>query len=190
MAGPLTIGEAASHLRRAQSVVSEIVSHLERQGLLERENDPADRRRTLIWLTPAGQATLRRQREVLSEELLTSALRATARRPGRRAAGRAPCAHSIRNYDDCRRESAGEVMTTSATCESCGMPIETGRYCTHCTDETGQLQSFDQRFERMTAWQERRHPGTPREEIERQTLDYMATMPAWQDHPRVTSRTS
>jgi DNA-binding MarR family transcriptional regulator len=74
MAGPLTIGEAAAHLRRAQSVVSEIVSHLERQGLLERESDPADRRRTLVWLTQAGQATLRRQREVLSEELLTGAL--------------------------------------------------------------------------------------------------------------------
>jgi DNA-binding MarR family transcriptional regulator len=56
MAGPLTIGEAAAHLNRAQSVVSEIVSHLQDQGLLEREQDPADRRRTLIWLTPAGQA--------------------------------------------------------------------------------------------------------------------------------------
>jgi hypothetical protein len=77
---------------------------------------------------------------------------------------------------------------TSSTCESCGMPNETGRYCAHCTDETGHLQSFDQRFERMTAWQERRQPDAPREEIERQTLDYMATMPAWQDHPRVTSR--
>ena len=74
LAGPLTIGEAAGHLRRAQSVVSEIVSHLERQGLLERESDPADRRRTLVWLTLAGQATLRRQREVLSEELLAGAL--------------------------------------------------------------------------------------------------------------------
>jgi DNA-binding MarR family transcriptional regulator len=74
LAGPLTIGETAAHLRRAQSVVSEIVSHLERQGLLERETDPADRRRTLVWLTPAGQTTLRRQREVLSEELLTGAL--------------------------------------------------------------------------------------------------------------------
>jgi DNA-binding MarR family transcriptional regulator len=74
LAGPLTIGEAAAHLRRAQSVVSEIVSHLERQGLLERESDPDDRRRTLIWLTPAGQATLRRQREVLSEERLATAL--------------------------------------------------------------------------------------------------------------------
>lgn len=74
LAGPLTIGEAARHLGRAQSVVSEIVGHLEQQGLLERENDPADRRRTLVWLTPAGQTTLRRQREVLSEELLTDAL--------------------------------------------------------------------------------------------------------------------
>jgi DNA-binding MarR family transcriptional regulator len=74
MAGPLTVGEASAHLRRAQSVVSEIVSHLERQRLLERESDPADRRRTLIWLTPAGQAALRRDREVLSADLLTSAL--------------------------------------------------------------------------------------------------------------------
>lgn len=74
LAGPLTIGEAAGHLRRAQSVVSEIVAHLERQGLLERQNDPADRRRTLVWLTPAGQATLHRQREVLSKDLLAGAL--------------------------------------------------------------------------------------------------------------------
>jgi DNA-binding MarR family transcriptional regulator len=74
LAGPLTIGEAAAHLRRAQSVVSEIVSHLERQGMLERESDPDDRRRTLIWLTSSGQATLRRQREVLSEERLARAL--------------------------------------------------------------------------------------------------------------------
>jgi hypothetical protein len=81
-------------------------------------------------------------------------------------------------------------MTTTHTCGSCGIPIETGRYCTHCTDENGQLQSFDQRFERMTAWQARRYPGTPREEIEREALDYMATMPAWRDHPRITSRTS
>ena len=74
LAGPLTIGEAAAHLRRAQSVISEIVAHLERDGLLERENDPADRRRTLIWLTPAGHEALRRDREVLSVELLALAM--------------------------------------------------------------------------------------------------------------------
>jgi DNA-binding MarR family transcriptional regulator len=73
MAGPLTIGEAAAHLDRAQSVISEIVSHLEDQGLLERESDPADRRRTLIWLTPAGHGALRRDREVLGLDLLARA---------------------------------------------------------------------------------------------------------------------
>jgi len=74
MAGPLTVGEAAVHLNRAQSVISEIVSHLEDQGLLERESDPADRRRTLVWLTPAGHGALRRDREVLGLDLLASAL--------------------------------------------------------------------------------------------------------------------
>ena len=74
MAGPLTVGEAAAHLSRAQSVVSEIVSHLERQGLLERESDPGDRRRTLIWLTAAGHEALRRDREVLGTDLLAPAL--------------------------------------------------------------------------------------------------------------------
>jgi DNA-binding MarR family transcriptional regulator len=73
MAGPLTIGEAAAHLSRAQSVVSEIVSHLVDQGLLERETDPADRRRTLIWLTPAGHEALRQDREVLGLDLLARA---------------------------------------------------------------------------------------------------------------------
>ena len=70
LAGPLTVGEAAAHLARAQSVISEIVTHLERRGLLEREDDPADRRRTLIWLTPAGHEALRRDREVLSVDHL------------------------------------------------------------------------------------------------------------------------
>jgi DNA-binding MarR family transcriptional regulator len=73
MAGPLTIGEAAAHLNRAQSVVSEIVSHLQDRGLLERESDPADRRRTLVWLTPAGHDALRRDREVLGLDLLAGA---------------------------------------------------------------------------------------------------------------------
>jgi hypothetical protein len=78
-------------------------------------------------------------------------------------------------------------MTTTA-CESCSMPIETGRYCTYCTDTNGELQSFDERFARMVDWQARRHPDQPREQVESDTLDYMATMPAWRDHPRVAGR--
>ena len=74
LAGPLTVGEAAAHMNRAQSVISEIVAHLERQGPLEREDDPADRRRTLIWLTAPGHEALRRDREVLSVDILASAM--------------------------------------------------------------------------------------------------------------------
>ena len=161
LAGPLTIGEAAAHLRRAQSVVSEIVAHLERQGLLEREADPADRRRTMIWLTAAGHTALRRHREVLSEDLLAAAL--SQMDPAQAAA----------------------LLGGLRALVQSAVP---GRYCSHCTDDAGQLQSFEERFTRMTAWQARRNPGTSREEIERQTLGYMATMPAWRDHPRVTSR--
>jgi DNA-binding MarR family transcriptional regulator len=74
LAGPLTIGEAAAHMRRAQSVISEIVTHLERDVLLERQTDPGDRRRTLIWLTPRGHEALRRDREVLDVDLLARAM--------------------------------------------------------------------------------------------------------------------
>ncbi len=75
-AGPLTVGEAARHLDRAQSVVSEIVDHLEAKGLLERMKDKDDRRRTLVWLSEGGFEALERDRDVLSRELLLRATRA------------------------------------------------------------------------------------------------------------------
>jgi hypothetical protein len=73
------------------------------------------------------------------------------------------------------------------SCESCGMPIESGRYCTHCTDEHGNLQDFEQRFERMIEWQARRTPDASRAELEAATLNYLATMPAWREHPQVVA---
>jgi DNA-binding MarR family transcriptional regulator len=73
MSGPLTVGEAAGHLQRAQSVVSDIVTQLAGKGLLERWRDPRDRRRTLVWLTPSGLQFLERDRDVLSVELLAAA---------------------------------------------------------------------------------------------------------------------
>jgi DNA-binding MarR family transcriptional regulator len=76
--GPLTVTEAARHLDRAQSVVSDIVTHLEAKGLLERQPDPADRRRTLVWLTPEGFDHLERDREVLATSLLSRAFAAMA----------------------------------------------------------------------------------------------------------------
>jgi DNA-binding MarR family transcriptional regulator len=74
MAGPLTVGEAAVHFERAQSVVSEIVDRLVAAGLAERMRDERDRRRVLVWLTPAGFDELERGRQVLSPELVRAAM--------------------------------------------------------------------------------------------------------------------
>jgi len=74
-------------------------------------------------------------------------------------------------------------------CESCGMPIENGRYCQYCVDETGKLQDFDTRFARMVDWQ-LSEKGGDRADAERDTLAYMANLPAWRDHPRVKAAKS
>ncbi len=76
LSGPLTVGEAARHLDRAQSVVSDIVSQLEAKGLLERQTDARDRRRTLVWLTREGFERLQRDRDVLGRDLLEPAMAA------------------------------------------------------------------------------------------------------------------
>jgi DNA-binding MarR family transcriptional regulator len=80
LTGPLGVGALARHLGRAQSVVSEMVAHLERDGLLERQRDPADARRALVWLSEEGVARLDDERQVLSPELTR---RAVARMPAR-----------------------------------------------------------------------------------------------------------
>ncbi|UXI67917.1 zinc ribbon domain-containing protein [Tahibacter amnicola] len=76
-------------------------------------------------------------------------------------------------------------MSHSHTCQSCGMPIESGAYCHYCVDESGQLQAFDERFERMVQWVLGREPTTPRAIAEARTREYMRQMPAWKDHPRL-----
>jgi DNA-binding MarR family transcriptional regulator len=72
--GPLTVGECARHLDRAQSVVSEIVDQLEENRLLARVRDEKDRRRTLVWLTDEGRARLTEEQEVLSLAALERAM--------------------------------------------------------------------------------------------------------------------
>src|ERR1700749_2674080 len=73
-AGPLTVTEAAEHMSRAQSVMSEMLSALERKELVMRFADARDRRRTLVWLTEAGQERSAADRRVLDPELLARAL--------------------------------------------------------------------------------------------------------------------
>ncbi len=50
------LGELAACLDVTPRDVTGLVDHLERDGLVERVPDPADRRSTLAHLTPAGQA--------------------------------------------------------------------------------------------------------------------------------------
>lgn len=72
-AGPLTAGELSRHVDRAPSTLTEMVDHLVDKGLLTRDRDPADARRSLIWLTDAGQAALLDSQNVLDLDVLDAA---------------------------------------------------------------------------------------------------------------------
>lgn len=76
-------------------------------------------------------------------------------------------------------------MSEPVSCQSCSMTIESGAYCEHCSDGSGNLIPFDECFERFMQWTARRQPDLPRAEAEKKTLAYMATMPAWKNHPAV-----
>lgn len=66
--GPLTINTLAGRLKIAPTTVSLMVAELSRQGVLDREEDPVDRRRTIVsiaekhrdavgrWLSAAADA--------------------------------------------------------------------------------------------------------------------------------------
>lgn len=71
--GPLTVTEAARHMERSQSSMSEIIDGLERKGLLARVRDARDGRRTLVWLSDDGRATLATERQILCAERLERA---------------------------------------------------------------------------------------------------------------------
>jgi DNA-binding MarR family transcriptional regulator len=74
MSGPLTVSEMGEHFARAQSVVSGIISGMERKGLLARSRDARDRRRTLVWLTDEAQAVMARRRQVLDVDRVARAM--------------------------------------------------------------------------------------------------------------------
>jgi hypothetical protein len=63
------------------------------------------------------------------------------------------------------------------------MPIDDGLYCQYCVDESGNLQPFEERFERMVMWTMKEQNNISRQEAENKTRAYMRTMPAWKDHP-------
>jgi DNA-binding MarR family transcriptional regulator len=122
MAGPLTVTEAARHMERAQSVMSEMVGGLERKGLLARMRDARDRRRTLVWLTDEGRRAMARERQVLCPERLERAFR---RLDGDRAATLLTGMAALVEAAD--RESSSRPFETSAELPTRGMRAGTER---------------------------------------------------------------
>jgi len=90
-------------------------------------------------------------------------------------------------------------MSTETSCLSCGMPLtspadhargdEAIPYCVHCTTESGELQPFEERFDRMTQWAMRKD-GLDRSAAELRTRAYMRSMPAWRVHPALAGADS
>jgi DNA-binding MarR family transcriptional regulator len=214
MAGPLTVGEAAGHPDRAQSVVGDIVTQLEGKGLLERQMDPADRRRTLVWLTPHGFLRLEHDRDVLGRQQVERAMRAMglADRPRLLAGLRALLAADDRTGPTASAPPSvpagsadveevteteggrGDIMTgppapvtthRTPAATAAASPSRAGG--TAPTARTPRAtQSLPERFERMVAWQVQRDPAASRDQVEAATRGHMATMPAWRDHPAVS----
>ena len=54
----LTIGELAAEVLAQQPTLTKVVDRLERAGLVERRNDPADLRRTLVLETDRGRSSV------------------------------------------------------------------------------------------------------------------------------------
>jgi len=87
-------------------------------------------------------------------------------------------------------------MTITTSCQSCGLPLmgaadhalgdESIPYCVHCTTPSGELQAFEERFERMTQWA-MREDGLDRSTAEVRTRAHMRSMPAWRDHPALSA---
>jgi hypothetical protein len=75
-------------------------------------------------------------------------------------------------------------------CESCSMPIESGPYCGYCVDSEGKLQPFEDRFAKMVDWQLKRNPKAGRAQAEKETLAFMAKLPAWKENAELRRRLS
>lgn len=63
----MTVGDLHHALNTAQSTASEMVNRLVKQGLVERERDPDDGRRTVLKLSPGAKKDLLNRMEAMTE---------------------------------------------------------------------------------------------------------------------------
>jgi len=65
--GSLSVNELRQQLNIAQSSTSEIIDRLVQQQMLKRENDPQDKRKTRLVLTPRAVKLIRNQGDRIKE---------------------------------------------------------------------------------------------------------------------------
>jgi len=70
--GTTTIGELAEVLARSPSATSRLVDGLSKRRLVERREEPEDRRQRTLVLTPRGQALLRLVDRARADQFLTA----------------------------------------------------------------------------------------------------------------------
>jgi DNA-binding MarR family transcriptional regulator len=107
--GPQPVGCLAAAFRVSEPSASQLLDRLEQRGLVRRDPDPQDRRRTIVSLTADGDALLDKVRasraasaERLLSELSTDDLRSLARGTGALAEAAAAAERQAR-----RKEPAG-----------------------------------------------------------------------------------
>jgi DNA-binding MarR family transcriptional regulator len=66
---PVTVGDLAGRLRFSLATTSQLVADLDHAGLVRRRQDPADRRRTLVDISPENAAAVDRWYEGRAEPL-------------------------------------------------------------------------------------------------------------------------
>lgn len=74
-AGPLTVGELATHLGLSKATATELVTRVEERGLIDRMRDDRDRRRVYVWLTESGRRRASAHTRVLEDDALLTAVR-------------------------------------------------------------------------------------------------------------------
>lgn len=65
--GAINVTQLTQHFRKPMPVISRGLRQLEEDGLIQRESDPTDRRKTLVRVTPKGYQDSRLCEEALSD---------------------------------------------------------------------------------------------------------------------------
>jgi DNA-binding MarR family transcriptional regulator len=74
VAGPLTLGELATHLGLSKATATELVTRVQERGLVDRMRDQRDQRRVYVWLTELGQQRANAHARVLADDELLAAV--------------------------------------------------------------------------------------------------------------------